>query len=80
MNNTVLYRDVPNGRCFRLAEKENICSRLVFDDGVFIKIGNSHAVRVQSGLKCKTIIPGLKVKCTLLPGRILLPISILQGE
>lgn len=67
----VLFKDVPNGKCFRLAEPEPICSRHVHDEGVFVKIGNSHAVRFDAkyGDK-KTIIPGLKTKCQVLPGKI----------
>lgn len=65
-----LFKDIPAGRCFRLAEAETICSRSVMDSGVFVKIGNSHAVCIQTGMKEKTIIPGLKVNCVMLPGKI----------
>lgn len=64
------YKDVPNGRCFRLVEAELICSRRVLDKGVFVKIGNSHAVRVQAGMSEKTIIPARDAKCAMLPGKI----------
>lgn len=66
-----IFKDVPNGRCFRLAEAEPICSRKVKDDGVFVKIGNSHAVRFDANHPDhKTIIPGLKTKCQELPGKV----------
>ena len=66
----MLYRDMPDGKCFRFAEPETICSREVYDAGVFVKIGNSHAVRVETGMEEKTVVPGLKVKCSPLPGKI----------
>lgn len=66
-----LFKDIPNGRCFRLLEAEPICSRKVKDDGVFVKIGQSHAVRYDNAYPDnKTIIPGLKTKCQELPGKI----------
>lgn len=65
-----LFKDIPNGKCFRLLEPEPICSRSVFDSGVFVKIGNSHAVRVDAQMPEKTIIPGLKTKCQELPGKV----------
>ena len=66
----MLYRDLPNGKCFRFSEAETICSREVFDAGVFVKIANSHAVRVETGMEEKTVVPGLKVKVQPLPGKI----------
>lgn len=69
--NVVFFKDVPNGKCFRLTEAEPICSRFVKDEGVFVKIGNSHAVRFDAKYNDrKTIIPGLKTKCQVLPGKI----------
>lgn len=67
---TIQYKDIPNGKCFRLAETELVCSRNVLDKGVFVKIGNSHAVRIQAGMERKTIIPGRNVRCVVLPGKI----------
>lgn len=70
MKSSIMYKDIPIGRCFRMMEAEKICSRSVSDDSVFVKMGNSHAICVQNGKQNKTIIPGLKVKCTILPGKI----------
>ncbi len=74
---TMQYKDVPNGKCFRLVEpevlyfnKEHQKRVAVMDAGVFVKIGNSHAVRIQAGMSRKTIIPGRSVKCVVLPGKI----------
>lgn len=67
--NTMIYRDIPNGKLFRLLEAERIGEHDIIDEGIFVKIGNSHAVRVQAGLSNKTIIPGPKVKCHVLPGK-----------
>ncbi len=69
------YKDIPNGRCFRLVEAERFGHPMSFvrhvtDIGVFVKIGNSHAVRVQAGMSQKTIIPGRDAKCSVLPGKI----------
>lgn len=66
---TLSFKEIPAGRLFRLAEPETICSRSVMDRGVFVKIGNSHAVCVQAGMNNKTIIPGRDVKCFMLPGK-----------
>lgn len=66
----MLFRDIAKGKCFRFAEAETICSREVFDEGVFVKIDNSHAVRVDAQMPEKTVIPGLKVKCSVLPGKV----------
>lgn len=67
----VLFKDVPNGKCFRQVEPEPICSRKVLDEGIFVKIGNCSAVRFDARYQDhKTIIPGLKTKCQVLPGKI----------
>ncbi len=76
MNKPILYRDVPNGRCFRLAQPETICVKrpkllglkddTAFDEGVFVKIGDSHAERVQAGMPEKTIIPAHNQLCLVL--------------
>ena len=66
-----LFKDIANGKCFRLVEPEPVCSRMVYDSGVFVKIGNSHAVRFDAAMPGnKTIIPGLKTKCQELPGKV----------
>ena len=72
----VQYKNIKAGQLFRFVEPELIRHRgewmppkTAYDSGVFVKIGDSHAVRVQSGMSRKTVIPGLNVKCLLLPGK-----------
>ena len=69
-----MYKDLADGSLFRILPEAiydgpHKSPRIVHTDGVFLKIGNSHAVRVQAGMERIAIIPALKAQCVPVPAR-----------
>ena len=68
MQHTIEYGKLNTGSLFRILPEPISQGKLappkwVNTEGVFLKIGNSHAVRVEAGQPDKTIIPALHAKC-----------------